>query len=276
MEDNSRTARKLEGGGMELSSRGVDGAILAARHSFMPNRLGYCGPDENDVLLDACLSNKPSKELIKALEGFQAAYPYLRFIAKSVGADNPFDYRTVEAYWIGNDLLEKISPGEFYDHLRERLKAKFSKEQIRKLFDTQPYAAFPHHALHVFNAFSMSGNVPDAFANATGPDDKVGTLMDKCRISWGKILEADDKGNLIVEYEPVLRINGRLSLGEPTKTKVLADVQGRSFVRGARTGDWISFHWGFACTTLTQTQIANLRKYTLSDMALANMVPVPQ
>ena len=100
--------------------------------------------------------------------------------------------------------------------------------------------------------------------------------MDKCRISWGKILEADDKGNLIVEYEPVLRINGRLSLGEPTKTKVLADVQGRSFVRGARPGDWISFHWGFACTTLAQTQIANLRKYTLSDMALANMVPVPQ
>lgn len=254
----------------------MEGSILAARHSFMPNRLGYCGPDENDVLFDACLSNKPSKQLIKALEAFQGAFPYLRFIAHSQGFDDPFDYRAVEAYWIGNDLLQNIPPNGFYDHLRERLKQKFSKEQIKKLFEARPYAAFPHHGLHVFNAFSTMGTVPDSFANATGPDEKVGALMDKCRISWGRILGADEKGNLIVEYEPVLRREGQLSLGEPTKTKVLAEVQGRSFVSGAKPGNWISFHWGFACTTLTPTQVANVRKYTLSDMALANIVPVPQ
>jgi len=242
----------------------------------MPNRLGYCGPDENDVLLDACLSNKPSEQLIKALRGFQAAYPYLCFIAQSLGVDNPFDYRVVEAYWIGNDALQKIPPGRFYDHLRERLKTKFPKEQIKKLFEAQPYAAFPHHALHVFNAFSTMGTVPDSFANASGPDDEVGTLMDKCRISWGKIVGTDERGNLIVEYEPVLRREGKLSLGKPVETKVLAEAQGRSFVSEAKRGDWVSFHWGFACTTLTPTQVANLRKYTLSDMALANMVPVPQ
>ena len=261
---------------MSLSSPRIDGAILAARHSFMPNRLGYCGPDENEVLLDACLNNKPSQELIKALTGFQAAYPYLRFIAQSVGASDPFDYRAVEAYWIGNDFLEKISPGEFYDHLRDRLKTKFSKEQVKKLFDAQPYAAFPHHALHVFNAFSMMGTVRDSLANASGPDDVVGGMMDKCRISWGKILGSDGRGNLSVEYEPVLRREGKLFLGAPTKTSVLGEVQGRSFVAGSKVGDWISFHWGFACTVLTPTQVANLRKYTLSDMALANMVPVPQ
>jgi hypothetical protein len=261
---------------MDLSPPKIDGAILAARHSFMPNRLGYCGPDANEVLLDACISNKPSKELIKALQGFQAAYPYLRFIANSMGADDPFDYRAVEAYWIGNDALEKISPGEFYEHLRERFTAKFPKEHVKKFFTAHPYAAFPHHALHVFNAFSAMGTVPDSFANAAGPDDKVGALMDKCRISWGKILEADDKGNWIVEYEPVRRSEGRLSLREPIKTKVIAEVQGRSFISGAKPGDWISFHWGFACTTLSQAQVANLRKYTLSDMTLANTVPVPQ
>ena len=259
-----------------MSSPRIEGAILAARHSFMPNRLGYCGPDENDVLLDACLSNKPSEQLIKALKGFQAAYPYLRFIAESVGADDPFDYRAVEAYWIGNELLEKISPGEFYNHLTERLKLKFSKEQIKKLFEARPYAAFPHHALHVFNAFSTMGTVRDSLANATGPDDVVGGMMDKCRISWGKIVGTDDRGNLHVEYEPVLRRDGKLFLGTPAKTNVLAEVQGRSFVSGMKVGDWISFHWGFACTLLTPAQVANLRKYTLSDMALANLVPVPQ
>ena len=28
------------------------GALLAARFSFMPNRLGYCGPEENPAMLD--------------------------------------------------------------------------------------------------------------------------------------------------------------------------------------------------------------------------------
>jgi hypothetical protein len=252
----------------------MNGAILAARHSFMPNRLGYCGPDENDVLFDACLSNKPSKELIRALEGFQGAYPYLRFIAQSQGVGDPFDYRVVEAYWIGNDTLQKLSPTGFYDHLKERLSAKFSKEQIKRLFEARPYAAFPHHALHVFNAFSTMGTVPDSFANATGPDEEVGRLMDKCRISWGKVLGFENE-NLVVEYEPVLRREGKLFLGEPVKTKVISQVQGRSFVSDAKPGDWVSFHWGFACAVLTPMQVANLRKYTLSDMYLANVVPVP-
>jgi len=254
----------------------TDGAILAARHSFMPNRLGYCGPDENDVLLDACVNNRASKPLIEALKGFQAAFPYLKFISHSLGIDDPFDYRVVEAYWIGNDALQSIPPDGFYNHLRERLKAKFPKEQIKKLFEAQPYAPFPHHALHVFNAFSTMGTVPDSFANATGPDDKVGGMMDKCRISWGKISGTDGKGNLLVEYEPVERHDGKLSLGRATRTGVAFEAQGRSFVNGAKPGDWISFHWGFACATLTPLQVANLRKYTLADMALANKVPIPQ
>ena len=241
----------------------------------MPNRLGYCGPDENDVLLEALANNKPTKQLINALKRFQAAYPYLRFIAHSQGMEDPFDYRAVEAYWIGNDILQNISPNDFYDHLRERFQRKFPKEHIKGLLQTQPYAAFPHHALHVFNSFSMMGTAPDALASASGLDDKVGQLMDKCRISWGKVL-GYEKGALHVEYEPVLRREGKLSLGQPVKTNVVAEVQGRSFIGYVNPGDWISFHWGFACTTLTPVQVANLRKYTLSDMALANTVPVPQ
>ena len=258
-----------------MSTGRLHGAILAARHSFMPNRLGYCGPDENDVLFDALVNNKPTKELLKALTEFKAAYPYLRFIAESQGFEDPFDYRSVEAYWIGNDSLQNIAPNEFYDHLRERFQKKFPKEHIKQLLKAQPFAAFPHHALHVFNAFSTMGTAPDALVTADGRDDKVAQIMDKCRISWGKVV-AWENGNLIVEYEPVKRDDGRLFLAQPTTTKVLAEVQERSFVKGARPGDWISFHWGFACAILTPIQVANLRKYTLSDMSLANTVSVPQ
>lgn len=260
---------------MRVTTQKYDGAILAARHSFMPNRLGYCGPDENEILLEACLSNKRSDELIKALEAFQGAQPYLRFIAQSQGLDN-FDYRVVEAYWIGNDLLQRIPRTGFYEHLRERLSRKFPKEHIKRLFESKPYATFPHHALHVFNAFSSMGTVPDAFANAVGRDDTVGELMDRCRISWGRVLGRDDEGNLIVEYEPIRRHNGVLSFGRPIHTHVISQVNGKSFVNDAGTGDWVSFHWGLACSKLTPQQVANLKKYTQMDMEVANAVPVPQ
>lgn len=260
---------------MQARSKAMDGAILAARHSFMPNRLGYCGPDENDILFDSCLSNTRNEQLVEALRGFKAAYPYIRFIAESLGAQDPLDYRAAEAYWIGNDSLQKISPGDFYDHLTARFKSKFPKEHIKKFFETKTFAPFPHHALHVFNSFSTMGTAPEALASGAGSDETVGSLMDKCRISWGRVLEVDESGHLVVEYEPVQRVGGRLNLGKPTSTKVLAQVEGKSFVVGAKKEDWVSFHWGFACTILTPTQVANLRKYTLSDMAMANAVPVP-
>ena len=260
---------------LQTDSKPIDGAILAARHSFQPNRLGYCGPDENDVLFDACLSNKRSSELVKALQGFRAAYPYHRFIAESIGSQDPFDYRAVEAYWIGNDYLQKIGPGDFYTHLTERFKSRFPKEHLKKLFEAQSFAPFPHHALHVFNAFSTMGTAPDSLTSAAGTDEKVGTLMDKCRISWGRVVALGDAGGLSVEYEPVVRRAGKLLLEKPVLTKVISEVQGKSFVAGVRPGDWISFHWGVACSILTPRQIANIRKYTLSDMAIANSVPLP-
>jgi len=241
----------------------------------MPNRLGYCGPDENEILLNAIQTNKTDDNLRKALKGFKAAYPYLHFIAETTGRSDPFDYDVVEAYWIGNSLLEKIPPSAFYDHLKRRFEAKFPKEHVKKLFQARAYAPFPHHALHVFNAFSSMGTAPDHLANPTRSDDLAGVLMDKCRISWGMIRQVEPE-HFVVEYEPVQRNDGVLSLGPPATTKVMRHIQGRPFLNEAKAGDWVSFHWGFACTTLTPHQVTELRRYTLSDMEIANLVPPPE
>jgi hypothetical protein len=119
------------------------------------------------------------------------------------------------------------------------------------------------------------GTVPDSFASGAGSDETVGMPMDKCRISWGHVVEVDEAGNLRVEYEPVVRREGKLMLGKPVHANVVAHVDGKSFVSGVKPGDWVSFHWGFACATLTPEQVINLRKYTISDMAIANSVPIP-
>ena len=93
----------------------------------------------------------------------------------------------MEAYWIGNDILERIAPNEFYDHLKHRFEKKFSKEHIKKLFDTKTFAAFPHHALHVFNAFSSMSSSPEALINPSGQqDEKVAALDGQMPYFLGK------------------------------------------------------------------------------------------
>ncbi len=252
-----------------------DGAILAARHSFMPNLLGYCGPDANQTILDAIINDRSSEELRKVLRGFEGAYPYLQFLADQSGTNDPFNFKVTEAYWLGNELLERVAPDDFYTHLMRRLRKKFPPEHLKQFFKLQPYASFPHHSLHVFNAFSTMGTVPDSFASGKGGDEEVGRLMDKCRISWAKVLESQSGQDILVEYQPIVKKEQGLLLDKPARTKLVRQMNGTDLLPGLQRGDWVSAHWGFACTILTGEQVANLKRYTLSAMELANKVPIP-
>ena len=73
----------------------------------MPNRLGYCGGDDNRALYDYVVASAVDGGLTELLGRFSGAMPYLRLIARSIGSRDPFDPRVVEAYWIGNDLLQR-------------------------------------------------------------------------------------------------------------------------------------------------------------------------
>lgn len=252
----------------------TSGAVFSARHSYMPNSLGYCGPDENSALFEAALQERPSRELVETLRKFRGAYPYQRFIAEASHIRDPFDQRVAEAYWVGNSLLDNIPPDAFYRHLRDRLENKFPREHVKKFFEQRPFASFPHHALHVFNAFSGMGTLPDSIASGQGSDGDVGRFMDECRISWGRIHSIEGP-RLMIEYEPVARENGRLYFGKPTLRMITRHVDGRGFVDDAKPGDWVSFHWGFAASILSELQVSSLRKYTLKALQMANTIPVP-
>ncbi len=253
---------------------GTSGAILSARHSFMPNLLGYCGPDANQVILEAIAKNRSGPELASVLRGFQGAYPYLRFLSQYNNGSDPFAHEVTEAYWIGNSLLERVPPDAFYQHLKKRLSGKFSPEHLKSFFKSSPYASFPHHSLHVFNAFSTMGTVPDSFASGRGSDSQGGELMDKCRISWARVVDSS-REEIVVDYEPVVKQDAQLRLGEPVRGKLIRHANGINLLPNVKPGDWVSAHWGFACTILKPDQRASLRKFTLSAMNLANTVPVP-
>ena len=82
------------------------GTLRFVRYAFMPNRLRYCGGDDNRTIFQYALEGVTDGGLTPLLRKFGGALPYLQLIARANGIADPFDERVVEAYWIGNDLLE--------------------------------------------------------------------------------------------------------------------------------------------------------------------------
>src|SRR6184192_4749074 len=61
------------------------GTLRFIRYAFMPNRLQYCGGDDNHTLFEHAVARQPEPGLHSLLRKFTGAYPYLRLIARSAG-----------------------------------------------------------------------------------------------------------------------------------------------------------------------------------------------
>lgn len=239
------------------AGEGTDGMLLFARFAFMPNHLGYCGDDFNTALLAYIKEGTTDQGLRRHLNAFSGALPYLQVIAESNGIADPFDTRVVEAYWIGNDLLETVDWALHARRLHERFKGRVSPATVDLLVGKPRAGARAHHSFHVFDVSFRTG-LPQGDA-----------ALDLCRIGWGTIT-AVDPGAFTVTYRPIVARQGRLSLGEPQPERVLRAMGEDHFLDEASVGDVIAFHWRWACLTLAPTQVKNLERYTLGMLALAN------
>ncbi len=247
----------------------IEGELLHAKHALQPNSLGYCGPDENGRILEHLHSSSVSEGLTSTLKKFEAAYPFVRMIAKSTGRQ-PFDKEVTEAYWIGNSLLDGVQPSEFFDFThrdlsssRERIGKKdgVSKEETKLLFREYGAIAKPHHTFYVLGMYARS-NIK------TANRGKLLDLMDSCRVSWGRVLEVKQK-TLVVERVPLAFRDEDLLLGAPEKREVHYDSEISPFST-IRRGNWVSLHWNFASEKLTPRQLGNLRSYTALDIEATN------
>jgi hypothetical protein len=110
----------------------MDSFELAARYSFMPNKLKYCGPEDTDQILFDYVKGKADKRAVKQiLEQFNALYLYLNLIAKHNNKD-VFDNEVVEAYWLGNKLLDNVPPEYIKNLIYQSRNAKVSCCRISK------------------------------------------------------------------------------------------------------------------------------------------------
>ncbi len=234
------------------------GPLRFIRYGFMPNRLRYCGADDNRTLFYYGIEGVVDGGLRPILRTFNGALPYLQLIARANGIADPFDDRVVEAYWLGNELLDRVEVRQLYDHLRERFGPQLTGRTRDWVFGKAPAGAHPHHNFHVFDIHCHTGQLEHSLHT-----------MDQCRVSWGQVRHAAG-AELVVERQPLVLIAGKLALGPAEPARVTRQVGGRGFADDARPGDWVSLHWGWVCETLTPRQQANLERQTRYHLTLAN------
>ncbi|CAN5657910.1 hypothetical protein BH23CHL3_BH23CHL3_04310 [soil metagenome] len=236
----------------------IAGTSRFVRYAFMPNRLHYCGGDNNSVILDYAIEGVREPPLDIMLRKFTGAMPYLSLIARSNGITDPFDERVVEAYWLGNSLLSGVEVRQLHDALLERFSKQLQGRTRAWLLAKAPAGARPHHNFHVFDVHSRVGEIEHSL-----------DTMDNCRISWGKVVGAEGS-ELVVERQPLILADGKIALGTTRRERSIRQVDGRGFADGATVGDWVSLHWGWVCEVLTPLQQRNLAHYTEDHLRIAN------
>ncbi len=234
------------------------GTTRFVRYAFMPNKLLYCGGDDNHAIFDYALAAVREPPLDTMLRKFAGAMPYLTLIARGNGLADPFDDRVVEAYWLGNELLERVEVGDLYGSLRERYSAQLSPKLMNLIAAKAPAGARPHHCFHVF----------DVWRNVEHLGGDVLATMDNCRISWGNV-SAVEGAEVTVARRPLVMREGRLALAEERTERATLLLDGHGFATPV-VGDTVSLHWGCVCEVLTERQMGNLERYTRQHLALAN------
>lgn len=256
-------AARAPGGGAAATGPVASGPVLFARYAFGPNRFGYCGSDAVEELFGEGTSGRDDGAIRQLARSFDGAWPYLELIARANGLRDPLDRSVVEAYWLGNSLLGRVTPGLFSDSLTHRFRPRVGTADWRWLGDKPATGGAPVHAFHVLDVFPRVGLLRD------GSADRVVETMDACRIRWGRVLDRDGEW-LVVNAVPMAMIDGRLALGSPRPERVQAWRDGAAFVEGVQPGDVISIHWSWACDRLSEGQLANLIAWTRRQVEVAN------
>lgn len=239
------------------------GPILFARYAFGPNRLGYCGSDAVDELFAGATVAHDDRAVRELAKTFEGAWPYLELIARANDMPDPLDRRVVEAYWLGNSLLDVVSPKLMADSLTDRFRPHLKPNAWHWLGDKAGTGGVPVHAFHVLDVFPRVGLL------RSGSTDDALRVMDSCRIRWGRVLERDGE-SLVVNAVPLAMIDGKLALGAARAERVEAWRDGAAFVEGVGVGDIVAIHWSWACDRLTPARLADLAWWTERQITVAN------
>ncbi len=234
------------------------GALLFARYAFPPNALGLCGVDTPRTLLEYGDARESDGGLRALARTFDGAWPYLELIAAANGIDDPLDARVVEAYWLGNGLLDRVRPHALVRHVDERFRGRVGRAGGH-VAGVVAAGAVPHHSFHVLAVYPWLGLL------RTGIVDEPLRVLDRCRVASAVVESVADE-TASVRLRPLVWHDGLLGLGPPESRTVRWRIDGRSFVARPKPGDLLSLHWDVVCDRLAPD--AARRLVAVTDRAL--------
>ncbi|MCX6767903.1 MAG: DUF6390 family protein [Candidatus Micrarchaeota archaeon] len=233
------------------------------RYSFMPNKLGYCGPRGVDELLFKCAATGDrglEKRVKKAFAAFPVLSSYLEVVRKKLGEKTVFSPRVGSAWWRGDPLVLFSEKDKALLAKHFVAKKLFLPETARRIASKIPSGAPVFHATHVL-----------VFGSLTGTVKKVVENQAQCVISPAKVLNA---GEGVLEalalVKPLKKGSGKYFLGNETGARVRTAHGKQTLVPGLRRGDWIAVHWGFAVEKITAQQAKRMLAATEKAVARVN------
>ncbi len=237
----------------------ISGSALCCGFSGIVNKLNYCGPDQAYLEFAQFLQNGGDESKIrKHLSNFQGLYPYLSLIANKHGLD-PFDRRVVEAYWMGNELLDVFTREDYVRFMPELGKRGLPQSHVTWCQENLPEGAIPHHTFHVL--FVGVGRV-------TGSVPTILPSMQNCMASWGRVVELDtDKAT--IEGPFLNQVSGRYTLENITRRSVSFQPE----LQHLKPDMMVAAHWGSVAAVLEQRQYQNLIRYTTRIIEIVNQAP---
>ena len=222
---------------------------LLSRFAYSPNKLGYCGLNTANVTFEQCLFSNTCDQVPEEVTHFKGLYPYLKTIAQITHLDM-FDYRVIEAYWLGNDLLKQFQP-KHYALLVQNLKDQHLPDFfIDEISQNLPKAFIP---LHLFNVLyigvgKITGSVPFNMDS-----------INNCMVRWGPVTQLDTfNQQLEVQLQSLAQLGSKYTLNYKSEN-LTYDLQ---WLPDLKTGDIVAVHWLWPTKILTETETSNLSTWT--------------
>jgi hypothetical protein len=194
---------------------------------------------------------------------FDGAWPYLELIAHATGKD-PLDNDVVEAYWIGNRLLDRVDISAFGHSMEERFRGRAGMSWDA-VSDAVAAGAKPSHSFHVFCVYPWVGLM------RTASTKEPLRVLDQCRVRWGTVMKIE--GDVAaVESRPLMFDGDRLSMGPAHVERVVWAREGLGFAQRLNPGDQVAMHWDWVCERLGPAAVRFLKKETIAALRLTNGV----
>jgi hypothetical protein len=241
------------------------GPVLFARYAYPPNELGYCGPPDPASLREAS-EDLDMVRLSQLATKFSGAWPYLELIADRNGISDPLDARVVEAYWVGNALLEHVPVSALVSSLRGRF-AGSAGHRLGPIASTVPMGGVCNHSLHVFAVYPWFGLL------RSGIDGPPLTVLDRCRIRWGRV-ESVVGDRVTVRNRILVFEKSQLILGPERSEVARRSIDGIGLAPDVQVDDIVSLHWDWVCDRLSPEALASLKRCTAVNLAAVNALPV--